>query len=229
MARSDRLFRLLDAIRRLPQPVTAARLAEDTGVSLRTLYRDIDTLRAAGARIEGEAGYGYTMTEDPALPPQQFTRLEVEAIALGLMEMQQSGDGELAAAAGDAMAKLVARLPERRQREALHATFHLFRTGRRDAPEETVRLLRRAAWDERAVDIAYADAEGRATERRILPLALVYLDQVMMVPAWCCLREDYREFRVDRVISASLTEVSFRPRRVPMLRAFVEARVPAPG
>jgi biotin operon repressor len=68
MPRADRLFRLLTAFRMLPQPVTAARLAEETGVSERTLYRDIQSLRAAGALIDGEAGAGYTLTEDPALP-----------------------------------------------------------------------------------------------------------------------------------------------------------------
>ena len=75
MALSDRLFRLLTAMRMLSQPVTAARLATETGVSERTLYRDIDALRAGGAIIDGAAGLGYTLTEDPALPPQMFTRL----------------------------------------------------------------------------------------------------------------------------------------------------------
>ena len=65
MPKSDRLFRLLTAFRMLPQPVSAARLARETGVSERTLYRDIQALRAGGALIDGEAGVGYTLTEDP--------------------------------------------------------------------------------------------------------------------------------------------------------------------
>ena len=75
MSRTDRLMRLMDALRRLPRPVTAARLAAETGVSARQLYRDIATLRAGGALIDGEAGVGYALTEDPALPPQSFSRL----------------------------------------------------------------------------------------------------------------------------------------------------------
>ena len=59
MARSDRLFRLLQAMRVMAPPITAERLATETEVSLRSVYRDIDGLRAAGARIEGERGYGY--------------------------------------------------------------------------------------------------------------------------------------------------------------------------
>ena len=82
MARTDRLMRLMDALRRLPKPVTAARLAGETGVSPRQIYRDIATLRAGGALIDGEAGLGYTLTEDSALPPQSFSRLEIEALML---------------------------------------------------------------------------------------------------------------------------------------------------
>lgn len=121
MARPDRLFRLLDALRRLPQPVTAARLAEETEVSQRTLYRDIETLRAGGALIDGAPGLGYSLTEDPALPPQMFTRLEVEALVLGLAEVRFAGDPALVKAADAALAKITATLPERVQRQAIHA------------------------------------------------------------------------------------------------------------
>lgn len=95
MARPDRLFRLLQAMRVLPAPITAARLAAETEVSLRSLYRDIDSLRAAGARIEGERGYGYRLIEDYALPPQTFDRDEIEALALGLAEVKRMGDPDI--------------------------------------------------------------------------------------------------------------------------------------
>ena len=96
MAKSDRLFCLLHLIRGLTPPVTAARLAGDMEVSERTIYRDIDSLRAAGARIDGEAGLGYTMVEDLALPPQTFTQIEIEALTLGLSDVSQRGDVDLA-------------------------------------------------------------------------------------------------------------------------------------
>lgn len=105
MARPDRLFRLLQAMRVMAPPITAARLAEEMEVSLRSLYRDIDSLRAAGARIEGERGYGYRLVEDYALPPQSFDRTEIEAIALGLAEVQSMVDPALAKAAKSALAK----------------------------------------------------------------------------------------------------------------------------
>lgn len=90
MARSERLFRILDGMRGRRGPVTAAELARDNGISERSVYRDIETLRASGARIEGAPGYGYALTEDPALPPQSFNRLEIEAVAMGLKEVMQS-------------------------------------------------------------------------------------------------------------------------------------------
>lgn len=221
MARADRLFRLLQALRRLPAPVTARRLAEETGVSLRTLYRDIAALRAGGALIDGEAGLGYTLTEDPALPPQMFSRIEVEALVLGLSEVAQMGDPALSRAAGDALAKIVATLPERVQRQAAHATALVYRFALRPQAPECVPTLREAAWEERAVDIAYADRDGVPSARRIWPLAIVFLDHTLMCLAWCCLRRDFRQFRLDRISAATPAAEHFRPRRVALLRDYI--------
>lgn len=221
MARADRLFRLLSALRMLPQPVTAARLAEETGVSPRTLYRDIAALRAGGALIDGEAGLGYTLAEDPALPPQMFTRIEVEALVLGLAEAGLAGDPVLAQAARSAMAKITATLPERVQRQAVHAVSQTYRYERRPPAPAHMSIVREACWDEEALDIAYADNDGRATERRIWPLSVVFLDRSLMVLAWCCLRQDFRRFHLNRMSAVTRTGEHFRPRRVPLLRQFI--------
>ena len=222
MPRSDRLFRLLSAFRMLPQPVTAARLAEETGVSERTLYRDIQSLRAAGALIDGEAGAGYTLTEDPALPPQMFTRLEVEALVMGLAEVTLSGDPMLARAAAEAQAKIIAILPDRVQRQAIHAVTLSYRFQPRQPAPQHLHLLREAAWEERAVDLTYRDVSGQETDRRIWPLGTVFLDREVMVLAWCCLRQDFRRFKVLEMSNVRLTDESFRPRRVPLLRSFFD-------
>lgn len=221
MPRSDRMFRLLDLLRRLPAPVTAARLAEETGVSERTLYRDIDSLRAAGARIDGAAGYGYTLTEDPALPPQMFDRLELEALVLGLSDVAAYGDRALAAAAHGALAKITARLPDRVAKQAAHTVSTVYRYERDRAPD-ILAPLRQASWEERAVDIAYCDGEGRESERRIWPLSVAFLEQRQVILSWCCLRQDFRKFLPERIGAAEVTAESFRPRRVPLLRAYLE-------
>ena len=220
MARADRLFRLLQALRMLPQPVTAARLAVETGVSERSLYRDIASLRAGGALIDGEAGVGYTLAEDPALPPQMFTRLEVEALMLGLAEVRLAGDPALAEAAKVAQAKIVASLPERVERQAVHAVQDTYRFDLRPPAPPHLAVLRQASWDEAEVRITYRDAEGAQTSRRIWPLSIVFPDRTMVLLAWCCLRQDFRRFDVARIGRAEPTGQSFRPRRVPLLREF---------
>lgn len=221
MARPDRLFRLLQALRSLPSPVTAARLAEETGVSVRSIYRDIDSLRAAGAEIGGERGFGYCLVEDGTLPPQIFSRIEIEALVLGLAEVRHMGDPALAAAAASVLGKVAATLPQARQQQVLHAVSQVYRPVQRYPAPVDMQLLREACWREQALAIRYADKDEQATERTIWPLAIVYLDSKLMVLAWCCLREDFRMFRPERIASAAATGTSFRPRRVGLLRDYI--------
>lgn len=221
MARSDRLLRLLQAMRVLPPPLTAARLAHETGVSLRSLYRDIDGLRAAGARIEGERGYGYRLTEDWALPPQAFERTEIEALVLGLHEVRHMGDAGLARAAASVLAKVAATLPDEGERHLLHAVSKVYRPLARFAPSLDMGPMRAACWREEAMAIRYADAAGAVTERTVWPLAVVYADRSLSVLAWCTLRQAFRVFRADRMLDARAEGTSFRPRRAALLRAYL--------
>lgn len=225
MARTDRLMRLMDVLRRLPAPVTAERLADETGVSRRQLYRDIATLRAGGALIDGEAGLGYTLTEDSALPPQSFTRLEIEALLLAVAGLAQIGDPAIADAGGNALSRIIATLPERQAQQAMHAVLRTFRRPP-DPPKITVdlELLRNACWDEQSVVITYRDLEDRVTTREVLPLGMSYSENSLMLLAWCCLREDHRTFHVPRITAAVPGGNSFRPRRVAMLRDYVTRR-----
>ena len=222
MARSDRLLRLLHAMRTMPAPITAARLAAETGVSPRSLYRDIDALRAAGAQIEGERGYGYRLVEDAVLPPQTLEEAEIEALALGLAEVSALGDPVLSRAAASVLAKVAAILPDARERQLIHAIAHIFRPEPRYQNTIDLAPLREACWRERALRFTYTDAEGRQSQRVIWPLALVYNDTCVTVLAWCCLREDFRMFRSDRIAEIEPDGTSFRPRRVALLREYVD-------
>ena len=221
MARSDRLFRLLQAMRVMPAPITAGRLAEETGVSLRSLYRDIDSLRAAGARIEGERGYGYRLVEDYSLPPQTFNRTEIEAIALGLAEVRHMGDPALAKAAASVLAKVMATLPDDREQHLFHAISQVYRPDARYADVGGMDVIRDACWTEQALSIRYAAAGGALTERTILPLAIMYTDRTLTVLAWCRLREAFRMFRPDRMLKVRTAGETFRPNRVTLLRAYL--------
>lgn len=224
MAKSDRLFRLLDVMRRLPAPVTAGRLAAEMEVSLRTLYRDIEALRLGGARIEGEAGFGYTLAEDPALPPQTLSRLEIEALTLGLSAIKSYADPELVEAGEQALAKIIARLPDESQRAAMHAVLRAWSPDQQAKPLIALDELRRACWDEAELEITYVDAQGAQTQRRIWPLCLIYMDNALLLVAHCCLRNGARSFRLDRMLSMALTGASFRPRRAGLLRQYSAER-----
>jgi len=218
MSRTDRLFRLLQAMRNLPNPVTATRLADETGVSVRTIYRDIETLRGVGAIIDGTAGYGYVLTEDAALPPLSFSSDEIEALVLGLREVAQIGDSELAEAANTALTKLKARLPAGQGHRLKHAVLSAKRFAEIPAPTVDVPTLRRACWDEYEIEFDYSDAQGTKTHRRVKPLGITFMDRSNCLLAYCNMRQGFRVFRLDRMLVLSVTEKSFRPHRVPLLR-----------
>lgn len=208
-------------MRVMPAPITAARLAEETGMSLRSLYRDIDSLRAAGARIEGERGYGYRLIEDYSLPPQTFDRTEIEALALGLAEVKHMGDPALTKAAISVLAKIAASLPDEGDQQLFHAISQVYRPDARFSSATDLHVIREACWKENAINIRYADKGHSVTERTILPLAVMYTDRTLTVLAWCCLREAFRMFRTDGMIEIRPTGTSFRPRRATMLREYL--------
>ena len=215
-------------MRVMAPPITAARLAEETEVSPRSLYRDIDSLRAAGARIEGERGYGYRLIEDYALPPQTFDRVEIEALALGLAEVGSMGDPALARAARSALAKVVATLPDDREQQLVHAISQIYRPDPPMHDHGIIDVIRAACWHEETIEIGYTDKGGEFTRRTILPLCLMYTDSKLIVLAWCNLRQGYRMFDISRIDGPSVTGRSFRPRRVAMLRDYL-ARLQAPA
>ena len=221
MNRTHRLFRLMQTLRQLPAPVTAATLVHETGVSLRTIYRDIDALRGLGAVIDGEAGFGYTLIEDAAVPPLAFSDDELEALVLGLREVDVIGDPVLAASARNALSKIKARLPPRQTYRLQHAVLDARRFTRPPAPSIDVKVLRAATWEEATIAFSYEDAKGATSIREVDPLSIVFMQNAHMLMAWCHLRRDFRAFRLDRMQDLSLTGASFRPRRVPMLRDYV--------
>ncbi len=145
----------------------------------------------------------------------------MEALVVGLSDVRQRGDVQLTRAAETALAKIVATLPERQQRQILHATHMVYRYEKPAKNTPDISDIRTACWDERAIDLRYRDADGSPTERRVYPLAIVYLDKGAGLLAWCCLRRDFRKFWVTRMDKVELTDESFRPDRVRLLREYI--------
>lgn len=211
----------MQLLRTLPKPVCAATLACRLEVSKRTVYRDIDALRRAGGLIDGEAGIGFTLVEDIALPPQTLTRLEIEALGIGLAEVQHRGDPQLAAAARDALTKITATLHERQQRDVLHAVSQVYRFTTPEPATVDISGIRAACWSETALRITYKDRNGTVTRRRVFPLAVLYFEYAVMLLAYCHLRDDYRSFHVTHILDVENLAESFRPHRVRLLNDYV--------
>jgi predicted DNA-binding transcriptional regulator YafY len=218
MSRAQRLLELIQVLRGHRRPVSGAALAEATGVSLRTLYRDIETLKAQGAHIDGEAGVGYVLRPGFMLPPLMFSEDEIEAIVLGSRWVADRTDAPLGAAARAALAKIAAVLPPD-LRDSLDASSLLIGPGAPlAAGEAELPLIRRAIRTERKLDIAYDDAKGGTTRRTIWPFALGFFDRARVVVAWCELRAGYRHFRTDRIGTLRLIDKRYPRRRQALLK-----------
>jgi predicted DNA-binding transcriptional regulator YafY len=204
MSRPQRLLDLLQALRAHRRPVSAQVLADRLRVSKRTLYRDIATLRATGAAIEGEAGLGYVLRPGHLLPPLMVTREEMDSLILGARWVVRNTDPALATAAREALAKIAAVLPDP-DPEGLDGGPLLIGA----APTRDPALLaqaRAAIEGERKVALAYRDAAGRETDRVIWPFAIGFFTEVRLIAAWCETRQDYRQFRLDRIARFSALE-----------------------
>lgn len=200
MRRADRLFEIVQYLRRASAPVTARELGEALEVVPRTIYRDIAVLQGSRVPIDGAAGIGYILRPGYDLPPMMFDSEEIEAIVLGARLVARRGDADLAVAAANVLAKVSTILPENLARQMGQTALHVPPTGRDlGRPEPESSKLRTAIRQSSKVIIAYADAQGAYSERTIWPLGLAYFVEVTLIAAWCELREEFRAFRVDRV------------------------------
>ena len=217
MPRADRLLALLDLLRRHRGPAAGARLAEELGVSLRSLYRDIQSLRERGAEIDGEAGFGYVLKPGFLLPPLMFSPLEIEALVLGSRFVVSRGDSEIALAAAKALSKIKAVLPSDLGVEADTSGLVV---GPADPAPAAIDLaaLRNAIRRERKVTLLYEDARARGSQRIVWPFALGYFDRLHVIAAWCETRGDFRHFRIDRIRKLEVADARYPRRRASLLK-----------
>lgn len=230
MSRSERLLGLIQALRRHRRPVSGRALADELGVSIRTLYRDIDSLRAQGAGIEGEAGVGYVLRPGFMLPPLMFSEEEIEALVLGSRWVAQRADGALGAAAREALAKIAAVLPDDLRRDLDDSTLLVGPGPAIAADQIDLTVIRAAIRAERKLTLSYRDARGEASDRVVWPVALGFFDRIRMLVAWCELRRDFRHFRTDRIAALTPGETRYPRRRQALLKEWKAtlSKSPAP-
>ncbi len=210
MRRADRLFQIVQSLRRAGGLVTAAQLADELEVTTRTVYRDIAALQSRRVPIEGAAGLGYLLRDGYTLPALMFTEDEIEALVLGVRVVQGWADAELGRAAADVLAKVQAVLPEAlRPRASAVALMIPPNSGPPPSPGIDVPALRRAMRAQRKVEITYADSQGEPSRRTIWPLALALFPPVWLLAGWCELRGDFRSFRLDRIQASTITDIAF--------------------
>ena len=220
MSRSERLLELIQTLRRYRRPVSGQRLADETGVSLRTLYRDIATLQAQGADIEGEPGMGYILKPGFLLPPLMFSEDEIEALVLGSRWVASRTDSDLSRAAANVLAKIAAVLPDD-LKPKLESSNLLVPPSFSDVKDAIdLSLVRKAIRNEHIVEIGYVDAAGVGTERRIWPFALGFYDRVRVIAAWCEMRGDFRNFRTDRIQRMEPQGKRYPRRKAELLKAW---------
>lgn len=208
MRRADRLFEVVHHLRgrRL---TTAAQLAEWLAVSERTIYRDIADLVASGVPIDGEAGVGYRLHPDFDLPPLMFNATEIEALVIGARMVEAWAGPGLAQGARSALAKIAGALP--RDKRIKLESSRLYSPSFFIGPETSARMdqLRAAIDQRRAVRLDYRDARDTPSVREVRPLGLFFWGDAWSLGAWCELRADFRNFRLDRILSCEPTDCVF--------------------
>jgi predicted DNA-binding transcriptional regulator YafY len=222
VARSERLLELIQVLRRHRRPVAGQAIADELGVSLRTVYRDIATLIGQGATIDGEAGMGYVLRPGFVLPPLMFTDEEIEALVLGSRWVAQRADAPLGDAARNAVAKIAAVLPDD-LRDALDRTGLLAGpSAKSEAEPVDLMPIRQAIRAERKLVLHYVDRKGDRSRRTVWPIALGFFERCRVLAAWCELRRDIRHFRTDRIIRLQTTDKPYPRRRRALMKEWQE-------
>ncbi len=198
MRRTDRLFDIIQILRD-GNLHRAQDIADRLEVSVRTIYRDMDTLVASGVPVEGERGVGYMVREQITLPPLNLTPAELEALNLGMAIVAEAADPDLKSAAESLAEKIDAVLPTQVIAEADSWKFAVYPFADVVRGMANMAPIRAAIKSRQKLQLSYRRIDGALTERTIRPLHMEYWGRVWTLTAWCELRDDFRVFRIDLI------------------------------
>jgi predicted DNA-binding transcriptional regulator YafY len=210
--RADRLFQIIQILRRRRGPITADALAAEIETSRRTVYRDVADLVAQRVPIRGEAGSGYVLDRSYDMPPLMLTPDEIEVLVLGAEWVSHRGDTALRRAAQDLIAKVAATVPERLRPLVLDPSIGTPATWKVTPDTLDMVAVREALRAGTKIRLRYRDEKERESERVVWPVVVGYFDTTRMLVAFCELRQDFRNFRTDRVVGASFLKETFGER-----------------
>ncbi|GES42231.1 DNA-binding protein [Rhizobium dioscoreae] len=210
MRRADRLFQIIQILRRSSRPVTAAALAGELEVSKRTVYRDVADLMGQRVPIEGEAGFGYLLSPGYEMPPLMLTPEEIEAVVLGAQWVASRADKALANAARDVVAKITAIVPEHLRPFILEPSVGA-KPLLQESEEENIDLpmLRAAIREGRKLRLRYRSDASAESTRIVWPVILGYSDTSRILVAWCELRGGFRHFRTERILAVEVLDENY--------------------
>jgi predicted DNA-binding transcriptional regulator YafY len=204
--RADRLFQIVQHLRLRKTRTTARELARKLEVSERTIYRDVRDLGRSGVPIEGEAGVGYILRGFD-VPPLMFTREEIEALVVGARMVEAWTTEQLSAAARQALLKIEAALPERMRAELIRPQIFALNFKARADVRASLDVIRQAIEESRRVEFDYSREDGEVSRRDVQPLGLYFWGNVWTLASWCELRNDFRNFRLDRMTGTACGSV----------------------
>jgi predicted DNA-binding transcriptional regulator YafY len=220
--KASRLFEIIQILRLADHPITAAQIAERLEVTPRSIYRDIVALQAMRVPIEGGRGIGYILRPGFDLPPLMFSIEETEAIVLALALLQRTGDIALRKAARSVNDKIAGAMPPPLRQSLNAEAIYAWGTVMPEPSGIDMSLVRTAVRDEQKLRIAYQDEQGRATERTVRPIALIYYSAHSVMVAWCELRNGLRNFRADRISAGHALSERFAGEGDRMRRLWVD-------
>ncbi|MFC0119811.1 helix-turn-helix transcriptional regulator [Pseudoalteromonas xiamenensis] len=221
MHKSERLFQLVNYLRSRRLAVSADTLAQAFNVSVRTIYRDIQDLQSSGVSIVGEPGVGY-MLSNADLPPLMFTLPELQTLLLGSKMVSQWTDPLFCEHAASALRKIEAVIPAPMKQALDDFPIMVARFGFDEQSKASIQIVRQAIELKQRVLLTYCDAKNESSQREIEPLGMVFWGGKWTLLAFCCLRNDYREFRIDRMQNAQLLEQSFVTTSTKSMNHYVE-------
>lgn len=195
--------------------VTAAEIAHRFGISLRTVYRDLKALDEAGVPIGAEAGKGYYLVEGYRLPPVMFTREEAGALLMAEKMVEKFTDNSVNENYQSAMFKIKSVLPDTEKQFVvdLNSNIEIFYYQQTENPNNFISLIQKALVNKQLIRIQYKSAyKDELTGRELEPVGLCFYSISWHLIAFCRLRNEYRDFRIDRIQSLELSPENFKPR-----------------
>ncbi|MDR6786344.1 putative DNA-binding transcriptional regulator YafY [Pedobacter africanus] len=201
---------------------TATELAEKFEVSVRTIYRDIRALEAAGIPIFTEEGKGYSLVDGYRLPPVSFTESQANALITAEQLVLRNKDASFVKEYTEAITKIKAVLKENTKDKAdlLSKRIAIRNNLQNSSTSNNLSVVQLALTGFNLIEIAYRDEQAQETIRVLEPFALYSTQENWILIAFCRLRNDYRTFRLDRILQLQTLSEKFEPHKMSLAEYF---------